>query len=280
MVTARTEELLEITQRLIDGIPADVAEEVVVTGSVSRGIADEISDVEMLLVTPEPVDLDEAYALARTAGLESLGTWGVQSPHAQKVSGYFEDVPFELIWWPRDFAEERVDAMLVGESPSAGADALVHGLAIRSAGLLPKWQDKLRVVPDELAASRIEDAALPWGGFAAAGVLTLIRPHERLELTEWLVDCANRVLAIVYSLNRAWQPAPKRLAARLEPLPVKPDRTAERIESALEDLDHRTALLAMTELQLEAVELAPDGPNIVRARGWLAAAAELLRGAA
>jgi len=74
MVTARTEELLEITQRLIDGIPADVAEEVVVTGSVSRGIADEISDVEMLLVTPEPLELEEVFALARAAGLESLGT--------------------------------------------------------------------------------------------------------------------------------------------------------------------------------------------------------------
>ena len=33
----------------------------------------------------------------------------------------------------------------------------------------------------------------------------------------------------------------------------------------------------MTELQLETVLLAPDGPNIVRARTWLSAAAENLR---
>jgi predicted nucleotidyltransferase len=277
-MTARSEELRTLAQRVADALPADVAEEVVVTGSVSRGVADEVSDVEMLIVTPKPLELEEAYALARAAGLEGeLDTWGDQSGPGQKVSGYFEDVPFELIWWPRGYTEERVEAMLAGEAPS-GADAFLHGIALRSGGLLPAWQESLREVPEELAASLIEEAALPWGGFAPAGVLTLIRPGNRLELVEWLVDSATRVLKIVYALNRVWQPTSKWLAERLEPLPVKPDRLAERIADALSELDPRRALLEMTELQLEAVELAPDGPNVVRARGWLAGAAEILRG--
>ena len=33
----------------------------------------------------------------------------------------------------------------------------------------------------------------------------------------------------------------------------------------------------MTELQLETVRLAPRGPNVVRARTWLAEAAAMLR---
>jgi hypothetical protein len=33
----------------------------------------------------------------------------------------------------------------------------------------------------------------------------------------------------------------------------------------------------MTELQADTVALAPSGPNIDRARGWLAEAAEVLR---
>jgi hypothetical protein len=32
----------------------------------------------------------------------------------------------------------------------------------------------------------------------------------------------------------------------------------------------------LTELQLETVQLAPSGPNVARARMWLAAALELL----
>jgi predicted nucleotidyltransferase len=278
MATARSEELRALAQSVADALPADVAEEVVVTGSVSRGLADELSDVEMLIVTPEPLELEEAFAYARAAELEGeLETWGDQSGPGQKVFGYFEGVPFELIWWPRDFAEEQVEAMLAGKAP-ASADAFLNGVALRSAGLLPDWQERLREVPEEVAATLIEDAALPWGGFAPAGVLTLIRRGERLELVEWLVDSATRVLTIVYSLNRVWQPAPKRLPTRIESLAIKPDRLVERITEALTDLEPRTALLTMTELQLDAVNLAPDGPNIVRAREWLAASAELLRG--
>jgi hypothetical protein len=84
-------------------------------------------------------------------------------------------------------------------------------------------------------------------------------------------------LTIVFALNHVWQPTTKRLAARVAPLPIKPERLAARIDDALSERDSRRALLAMTELQLDAVLLAPEGPNIDRARRWLAPAAELLR---
>jgi hypothetical protein len=48
-------------------------------------------------------------------------------------------------------------------------------------------------------------------------------------------------------------------------------------EEALTVPDPRRALLVMTELERDAVKLAPSGPNIDRARNWLAEAAELLR---
>jgi hypothetical protein len=91
-----------------------------------------------------------------------------------------------------------------------------------------------------------------------------------------MVDDAARVVRIVFALNRAWQPTSKRLAARVADLPVKPERLAERIEQALTEPDSRRALLTMTELQLDTVELAPDGPNIERARRWLAEGRALL----
>jgi hypothetical protein len=59
------------------------------------------------------------------------------------------------------------------------------------------------------------------------------------------------------------------LAARLEELAVKPDRFAERVEEALAEREPHRALRLLAELQLEVALLAPDGPNVVRARGWL-----------
>ena len=91
-----------------------------------------------------------------------------------------------------------------------------------------------------------------------------------------MVDDASRVVRIVFALNRVWQPTTKRLADRVAPLAHKPERLAERIEEALTEPDPLRALLVLTELQADTVALAPDGPNVNRARTWLSDAREIL----
>jgi hypothetical protein len=256
-----------------------VAEEVVVTGSVSRGMADEVSDIELLIVTPEQLALEKCFEHARAAGLENIDSWGDQSTPARRVSGLLEGVPIELIWWSRELAESSIDAFFEPSNASSGADAIANGIALRTSGSLARWQSRLADYPEELARARIEAAALPWGGFAAAGLLTIVRPTERLALVEWNFDGALRVLAIVYALNRLWPPTTKRLATRVASLEIKPDRLEERIDEALTEPGPKRALLVMTELQLDAVTLAPDGPNVNRARGWLADGVKILSSA-
>jgi predicted nucleotidyltransferase len=268
-------QLHDLAQGFADALPPEVAEEVVLTGSVSRGVADEVSDIEMLIVTPQPMELAACFEHARAAGLEELDTWGDQSTPARRVSGVLEGVPLELIWWSREYAEASIDSFFRRDVSSA-ADAITHGIPLRTSGSLSRWQARLSDYPEELARARIEDAALTWGGFTPAGLLTLARPGERLARTERMLDDAARVLRIVYALNRVWQPTHKRLGARVASLAVKPARLAERIEEAFSESDPRRALLVMTELQSETVALAPDGPNVNRARWWLAAAANLL----
>jgi hypothetical protein len=272
--TTRSDELRSVAQAIADALPETV-DEAVVTGSVSRGVADDVSDIEMLIVTQEEPVLGECYSLAEGCGLTDLGTWGPQGGPTQRVSGYRDGVPIELIWWSRAHAESTVDAIFAGE-PSATADALANGIALRTSGLLAQWQERLSHYPDELASARIEDAALTWGGFAPAGLLTLIRPGERLALVERLVDDSQRVLRVVFALNRVWQPTSKRLDDRAAALAIKPERLAERIRDALTEPDPRRAVLVMTELQLDTVALAPPGPNIDRAREWLSDAREIL----
>jgi len=265
-------DLRDLAQRVADALPGD---EIVLTGSVSRGMADDVSDIEMLIVTPQPIALEDCFAHAQAAGLERLGTWGPQGGPTQRVSGMREGVPLELIWWGRAHADATLDGIMRGEALSS-AEALAHGVALRTSGLLVRWQERLGEYPDELAEAQIEDATLTWGGFAAAGLLTIARPGEQLARLERMVDDATRVLRIVYALNRVWPRTTKRVAARTAALAVKPARLAERIDEALAEHDPRRALLLMTELQLDTVRLAPDTPNVVRARAWLAEGAKLL----
>jgi predicted nucleotidyltransferase len=273
-VTPQSVALRAVAQAIADDLPPEVVE-VVVTGSVSRGVADDVSDIELLLVTQAELQLTECFELAAACGLTHLGTWGVQGVPTKRVSGYRDGAPIELIWWSRAYAETAVDAIFAGEL-SGSADALANGVALRTSGLLAHWQGRLAQYPDALAEAWIEEAALTWGGFAAAGLLTLVRPGERLALVERMVDDATRVVRIVFALNRVWQPTLKRLADRSAELARKPERLAERIDEALTEPDPVRAALLMTELQLETALLAPDGPNIVRARRWLTEARELL----
>jgi hypothetical protein len=268
VATPRSDELRAVAQRVADALPAD---EVALTGSVSRGVADDVSDIEMLVVVPEPLTLEECFALVEAAGLTGLDTWGNPATPTRRVSGYLDGVPIETIWWHRALAEEQLAA------PSqATGDALLNAIPLKTNGLLAQWQQGLRDYPEELAVARIEEAAERWGGFTPAGLLTVVRPGDRMQLLEWLLDAATRVLTIVYALNRTWQPTSKRLAARLEPLAVKPERTAERIEESLAAQDPYHALRVLTQLQLEVVQLAPSGPNVDRARTWLTEALGVL----
>ena len=272
--TARSVELRSIAQGIADALPITV-EEVALTGSVSRGVAHDVSDIEILIVTRDALALEDCFSLAAASGLTDLGTWGRQGVPTKRVSGYRDGAPVELIWWSRAYAEMAVDAIFAGDL-SACADAIANGVALRTSGLLAQWQERLRHYPDELARAQIEAAALTWGGFAPAGLLTLVRPGERLALVERMVDDALRVVRIVFALNRVWKPSQKRLADRAATLTRTPERLAERIEEALTETDPHRALLVLTELQAETVALAPDGPNINRARTWLSDALEIL----
>jgi len=268
MAAVPSDELLALAQRVADALPPE-AIEVVLTGSVSRGVADDVSDIEMLVVTEAQLSLVDAFELAREAGLEERDSWGDPSTPTRRVFGYLDGRPVETIWWSRELAEELF-------ATGGSAEALANGVALRTSGLLARWQERLTDYPDELIAERVEKAAERWGGFAPAGLLTIVRSDCALARMEWLVDSAQRVLAIVFALNRVHQPTAKRLAARVEPLALKPDRLAERIEEALAEQDPRRALLAMTALQLDTVRIAPSGPNVDRARTWLAEGLEIL----
>jgi predicted nucleotidyltransferase len=264
-----SEDLRVLAQRVADALPPE-AIEVVLTGSVSRGVADDVSDIEMLVVTEEQLSLEEAFELARRAGLEERDSWGDPATPTRRVFGYLDGRPVETIWWSRELAEELF-------ARGGSAEALANGVALRTSGLLAGWQERLADYPDELVAERVEKAAEPWGGFAPAGLLTILRPDCALARMEWLVEAAQHVLAIVFALNGVHQPTAKRLAARVEPLAIKPDRLAERIDAALAEPNPPRALRLMTELQLETVRLAPSGPNVDRARTWLAEALALVR---
>jgi predicted nucleotidyltransferase len=247
--------LRELAQRVADSLPP-VAEDVVLTGSTSRGAADELSDVELLVVSEALPSLEECLA---ATGFEDHWT---PDGTLWWTGGVVDGEEVEAIWWPRERVERRIDDILAAEvfdhQRLRTAEAIAHGVALRGERLA-EWQQRLAAYPDDLARHVIDDAAESWHE-SPRSERALMR--DRLPLARRLVEDAENVLRIVFALNREWEPGWKRIDAFLEPLPVKPARLVQRIDAALEAHDLR----AMRELVRDALALAPDTPNVLRAR--------------
>ena len=66
------------------------------------------------------------------------------------IGGTADGEPFELIAWSRARTEERVAGILAAEIVDhiriRTAEAIVHGLALRTSGRLAEWQERLRTL--------------------------------------------------------------------------------------------------------------------------------------
>ena len=136
MATARSLELQALARRVADGLPPEI-DEVLLTGSASRGVADEDSDFEMLLVgetLPPPEEI--------AAGLDVFDVGEMPDRRGWWIGGTAEGEPFELIAWTRARTEERVAGILAAEIVDhiriRTAEAIVHGLPLRTSGRLAR----------------------------------------------------------------------------------------------------------------------------------------------
>jgi predicted nucleotidyltransferase len=254
----RTEELRALARRFVEPLPDEI-DEALLTGSVSRGEADELSDVEMLLVVcGTPLRLS-------ALGIEMWQEAFFESGTVAWYTALVEGEVLEMAGWTHARVEGRVDGILSGEmidhTRFRFAEALVHGIPLRSAGAIERWQARLAEYPDALVESIVHDASEEWLEHPL-GVRAHLRPGGRLSLAAMLADDLQNVLRIVFALNRAWEPSWKRLPQLVEPLAVKPERLAERIDEAVAE----TSLRKTRALVLDTLLLAPDLPRVVLAR--------------
>lgn len=258
MPTARSGQLRALAERVAAALPPSVTD-IVLTGSTSRGVADELSDVELLVVSEE---------LPGELPLADLDTWSPPESPIRWHGGFVDGEFVELIWWPPAFADERVAKIAAGEIVDHArlrtAEALVHGICLRGEAHA-RWLAQLRTYPDGLADRIVADAAATWAEPVRSD-RALLRPGDALMQAWRYVDGTEQILRIVFALNREWEPGWKRIADRVTGLAVKPGRLAERIDAIGRSLD----LDALRRLAAETLALAPDLPVVERARRMVA----------
>jgi predicted nucleotidyltransferase len=252
--------LCALAQRVAEGLPAEL-EEVLLTGSVSRGTADEDSDIELLLVGDELPTVAEI-----AAGLDVMDVEEMPDGRGWRIVAGAGGESLELIAWSRARTEERLDGILAAEIVDhiriRTAEAIANGVPLRTMGRVAEWQQRLAAYPEALVEAIVLDAVVGFTETTPRTVRAQLRLGGRLELAKLVIDDLEDVLRVVFALNRVWEPDWKRLPQRVAPLALKPDRLAERVDSALRDWD----IVAARRLVRDTLALAPDLPRVVQAR--------------
>jgi predicted nucleotidyltransferase len=254
----RSEELRALAERFVRALPDDF-DEALLTGSVSRGEADELSDLEMLLVardTPPRLSM---------LGIEMWQEDFFENGTAAWYTALVEGEVLEMAGWTHARVEGRIEGILSGEIIDHArfrfAEALVHGIPLRSAGAIGRWQARLAEYPEALVEAIVHTASEEWLEHPL-GVRAHLRPGGRLALAAMLTNDLENILRIVFALNRVWEPSWKRLPQLVAPLAIRPERLAARIDEAVAE----PSLRKTRELVLDTLLLAPDLPRVVLAR--------------
>jgi hypothetical protein len=270
-MTRDSERLLELARGLIAECPAELGDEVAVTGSVGAGLADEHSDIELLFLVesvPEPARVREW--LDGVSGTESVladredsGVWGWCRLGGVEIDPY---------WGLLSEAVAEVDAITSGSVLEhrrlAFAHVLLHSAHVRSRGALAEFADRCDEYPTGLGRRLIEGAIRGWE-IPAERIGSAVR-GDVLEARAWLQHDAERILRIVFALNRRWEPPRwKWLRDYAGTLPITPAGLVDRIETALLSSEPPEASRALAELGLEALELVSEEVDCERARKGL-----------
>jgi len=259
--------LLSVAERLVEAWPAELGREIAVTGSLGAGVADEFSDVELLLLVdrvPEPASvarwLETVGAVDTLAGSDSSGTWAWC-----RVDG----VEVEPYWGNLGEARDEAAAIASGDVVEHGrlgfAHVATHWIVLRSDGALAELERTLAAYPESLRRRLVEDAVA--GLEIPSPRLGAAQRGDRLSVEGFLVANAHRILRLVFALNRRWEPPRWKWATTFAAsLELAPDRLGPRLVEPLVEPNALAAVRAMLELLDETLALVPPELDVEAAR--------------
>lgn len=269
--TPESRALRETARRLADVCPVELGADIAITGSVARGLADRHSDIEVICWNPE-LPAGEA----RRQWLESAG--------ARDINLYpFEDLDgtrwVEIGWGRYEQVVALVDAVLDARRVDHGAlqlaATLFQALPLRSTGWLATWQERLSTYPDRLQRRVIERNIEAWSDLHQPLVRwTLASRGLLMPLAMRLLWDMQNLWAVLYAVNKAWEPDYKWPSAQALDLAVQPDRLPERLNRVFALTDPTESIQEAFQLILDVLALVPPSIEVSAARASVRRALE------
>ena len=258
--------LARTTARMYSDYPRVRA--VLAGGSVSRGCADEYSDMEIGVFWDTPPSDEERRAAVRRMGGE---TWkfgrfrgGRASEHIGLTGStvgskhYRGTAMVSPVHLTVDTAEEWIDALIddLDTAPHKYelAAAIRYGVPLYGHDLIGRWKEKAASFPDRLAVKLVQQSLWlgPWFNRAAYA-----ERGDHLVMAQNLVWMQQGIVNVLAALNREYLPSVehKWVGWLLERLQIKPDDCEARLRATFATGDLGQAVRELVEMGLEVIDL-------------------------
>jgi hypothetical protein len=252
-----------IAQALATLCPSALGREVTVTGSVSKGLADDTSDIEQVFYVQTLPGIQE-----RDAWLHQIGANEILHDKAPIEDGSiwstfrFRDVWVEVGWQTFSQQEELLHHILTGRILDHHrlilAEVTMHALSLRSEGHLARWQHQLLHYPPTLAHHLVANATELWKfPHLLAARWTLIQRNEPWRLAEVLVRELHQLLRVLFAVNHQWEPEWKWIEQTTATLVLKPEHLMERVVAIFAEADAAHRITVCFQLIYDTLVLLP-----------------------
>lgn len=260
-----------IARELSEAAPSSFGHECVLTGSSSRGIADEYSDIEMIFY----MDALPPYT-ERERWLQTVGARDIVLDHEQTdeqevwATFYVHDIWIEAGWRIIVAHERDLENLVAGNVTSHMSLMLawitIHGVPLQSVGGLARWQQQLTHYPKTLPQKIIDGANEYWTqpqNFAIRWAL--LKRGEPMALTNRLLADIWILLRILFAINHVWEPDWKWLRHETERLAIRPERLVERINAIFTLQQSEQTVACYLRLIRDTLELVPASYDVTSA---------------
>lgn len=250
-----------------------------VTGSVAKGLADGISDIDMAIYY-EDVLPDDATLEAVTEGLGATGRRPLGGPREEQ--GFIEafdlaGVEVQLIHSTVSGWEQTMDELLVRHAVATPLAKALEGIlcckALYGEAQIEGWRARAADFPDALAVAMVRHYLSFFPAWGVPG--QLLRRDPGVWYRQILVESAQNVLGVLAGLSRVYYTPfqHKRLRRFVAGLSVAPPGLADRLEALFtspvpEALEALEALVGEVAALVEARMPEVDTSAVRRRLGW------------
>jgi predicted nucleotidyltransferase len=199
---------------------------IIVGGSVARGYADEYSDLEIpLFWNTLPTD-ETRLAIAADLGAGFLYPFsGPALEDNLLIHGFQVDLWHITVSGAEQVIESVLQEFSLDPGDSNFMDTIRFCIPLYGEALIEAWKQKVRIYPDELAASQIQQAM---NAVQATHLSILAHRDNPTLLYGQISDLQEQVFLILLALNRHYFPAFKWMYPILSEMVVKPEGIAAR----------------------------------------------------